>query len=142
MMTLLTIGKLSTKGMSLLSDHYLKQMPFLKVIELKESHIDQEGKLILKKVEPQDVVISLEIEGDMMDSISFSNMLFNQLSDQLNRLILVIGGSDGLSEDVKQRANYRLSISKMTLPHQLARIVLLEQLYRAYKIHQKHPYHK
>lgn len=142
MMTLIAIGKLSTKGMSELSEHYLKQMPFLNVIELKESQMDQEGKLILKKVTPQDIVISLEIEGDMMDSVSFSNQLYGQLSDQLNRLVFVIGGSEGLSDEVKKRANYQLSISKMTLPHQLARIVLLEQLYRAYKIYQKHPYHK
>lgn len=126
----------------------LKKYTKLEIIEV--SDIDNKNKDVLlckekeqieKYIDNKDYVISLEIEGKEIDSVSFSRKIENLLVH--NAVItFIIGSSYGLHEDIKNRANESLSFSKLTFPHQLFRILLLEQIYRAYKIKNNETYHK
>ena len=107
-----------------------------------EAQIRQkEGEVILAKLRPDDIVVALCIEGKQLDSVSLSAQLA-RYADTGRRVAFVIGGSLGLSPEVVARANMKLSFSPMTFPHQLARIMLLEQVYRACKIGAGERYHK
>jgi len=101
----------------------------------------KEGEAILSKIRDGDIVVCLCIDGKQMDSVQLSRKL-TELNDTSRRVVFVIGGSLGLSAQVVARANLRLSFSPMTFPHQLARIMLLEQTYRALKIGAGERYHK
>ena len=101
----------------------------------------REGEAILAKLRPDDIVIALCIDGKQMDSVQLSQKL-TSLIDTGRRVVFVIGGSLGLSERVVSRARMKLSFSPMTFPHQLARVMLLEQVYRAMKIGAGERYHK
>ena len=102
---------------------------------------EKEGKTILQKVREDDIVIALCIGGRQLDSVQLSEKLM-QLGDTGRRVVFIIGGSLGLSPQVVARANFKLSFSLMTFPHQLARVMLLEQTYRAMKIAAGEKYHK
>ena len=102
---------------------------------------EKEGAAILAKIRPDDAVIALCIDGKQLDSVQLSKKL-TQIQDGGKRIVFVIGGSLGLSDAVVARANVKLSFSPMTFPHQLARIMLLEQVYRACKIAAGERYHK
>lgn len=107
-----------------------------------EAQIRQkEGEAILAKLRPDDIVVALCIEGKQLDSVALSAQLA-RYADTGRRVAFVIGGSLGLSPEVVARANMKLSFSPMTFPHQLARIMLLEQVYRACKIGAGERYHK
>ena len=108
---------------------------------IEEQIRKKEGEAILAKVRDGDVVVCLCIDGRQMDSVQLSHKL-TELIDTGRRVVFVIGGSLGLSADVVRRAQLRLSFSPMTFPHQLARIMLLEQTYRALKIAAGERYHK
>ena len=97
---------------------------------------------MLRRIPPDAYVITLEIEGDMVDSVAFSKRLEKLAIAGQSHLCFVIGGSLGLSEAVRRRAQWALSFSKMTFPHQLMRVIVLEQIYRAFRIQMKEPYHK
>lgn len=119
------------------------------IIELKEfntsdilKNIENEGKLILEKVRKEDYVITLEILGKKLDSVSFSKHLEKILTYTTSNIVFIIGGSNGLSEEVKKRSNYKLSFSDMTFPHQLMRLILTEQIYRSLTIINNKEYHK
>lgn len=101
-----------------------------------------EGDKLLKYMKDGDYVIALAIEGKMLDSVEFARKMATLGIQGVGHVIFVIGGSLGLSGDVLQRADYKLSFSKMTFPHQLMRMVLLEQIYRGYRINTNSPYHK
>ncbi len=103
---------------------------------------DSEGKRILQKIPDKSYVIALAIEGKMMNSEELSQGLSELMLKGQSDITLVIGGSLGLSPEVLSRADYKLSFSKMTFPHQLMRVMVLEQLYRAFKIRANEPYHK
>ena len=102
---------------------------------------EREGKAILQKVREGDIVIALCIGGKQLDSVQLSQTL-TQYGDTGRRVVFIIGGSLGLSPEVVARANFKLSFSPMTFPHQLARVMLLEQTYRAMKIAAGERYHK
>ena len=101
----------------------------------------KEGEAILARIREGDLVVCLCIDGQQMDSVRLSRRL-TELSDTGRRVVFVIGGSLGLAEAVVARAQLRLSFSPMTFPHQLARVMLLEQVYRAMKIAAGERYHK
>ena len=103
--------------------------------------MDREGQALLRHIRPGDHVIALCIQGDAPDSVKLSRTLSGWSGDG-RRCVFVIGGSNGLSEAVLARADWRLSFSNMTFPHGLMRVVLLEQLYRAERIRAGEPYHK
>lgn len=101
-----------------------------------------EGQRLLKHIREQDYVIALAIDGKMLDSVKLSRLM-EQLGVQGESTIdLVIGGSLGLSEEVLRRADFKLSFSPMTFPHQLMQLILLEQVYRGFRIMNHEPYHK
>ena len=103
---------------------------------------EKEGDRILCALKADAFVIALAIEGSMLDSVQFSKKLERLAVDSVSHIMFVIGGSLGLDTRVLERADYKLSFSKMTFPHQLMRVVLLEQIYRGYRIMKGEPYHK
>lgn len=103
---------------------------------------DTEGERLMKYIRDQDYVIALAIDGKMLDSVELSEKIEKLGVSGISSVAFVIGGSLGLSEKVLQRADYKLSFSKMTFPHQLMRVILLEQIYRSYRIISGEPYHK
>ncbi len=120
----------------------------LEVIELPdittsniEENIKKEAIMIQKYIGPKDYVITLEIEGTQVSSEKFAQKI-DSIYQTNSTITFIIGGSYGLSQNIKQMSNWSLSFSKMTFPHQLFRIVLLEQIYRAYKINHHESYHK
>ena len=111
--------------------------------EKEENQIrDKEAERLLKQIRQEDYVIALAIDGKMYDSVAFSKKLdrFGVLGR--GTVVFVIGGSLGLGEQVLERADESISFSKMTFPHQLMRVILLEQIYRGYRILRNEPYHK
>ena len=104
--------------------------------------LDKEADRILKYIDDNDHVIALAIEGKSFDSVSFAKYIDRLGIDGKSNIVYVIGGSLGLSERVKSRADMLLSFSDMTFPHQLMRVILLEQIYRTFRINNNEPYHK
>ncbi len=155
--TIIAVGKLKEKGFELAAREYLSRLNHycrIEMIELPdekdpgsasakdaENTVKTEGGRILGRLKPQDHVVVLEITGKQQDSVSFSDNV-SRWRDQSLSVVLVIGGSLGLSKEVRDRADETLSLSQMTFPHQLARVMLLEQLYRAFKIISGQRYHK
>ncbi|MCF7931021.1 MAG: 23S rRNA (pseudouridine(1915)-N(3))-methyltransferase RlmH [Acholeplasmataceae bacterium] len=147
MIKIIVVGKMNQKYLEQGIAYYQKQIPVkLEWIEVSdEAHIlgmSLEGERILSKIKDSDLVIALAIEGKMMDSPGFAKLLDESETYHQGDLVFVIGGSYGLSEDVMKRANQKISFSKMTFPHQLMRLILIEQIYRGYMILKNHPYHK
>lgn len=152
------VGKIKEKYLKLGIDEFKKRLSKyckLEIIELDDEKApenlsdkemimikDKEGKKILSKIKDNSYVIALAIDG--------KNLSSEELADTINKLgirgvsniTFVIGGSLGLSDEVLTRADYKLSFSKMTFPHQLMRLILLEQIYRSYRINNGEPYHK
>jgi 23S rRNA (pseudouridine1915-N3)-methyltransferase len=118
---------------------YLKRLPGLVVTELRDSTMAKEAEVIAAALRPDERLVLLTEEGTTYNSVAFAQQLRDSGSE---RLAFVIGGADGLDPALKARANWRLSLSPMTFPHELARLLLLEQLYRATSILQGGPYHK
>ena len=111
--------------------------------ETEENMIkEKEGSRILKYVKDTDYVCVLAIEGQQPDSISLSQKINQLCMDGNSSIVFIIGGSLGLHEQVLKKADYKLSFSKMTFPHQLMRVILLEQIYRSFRIIHGEPYHK
>lgn len=143
-MKIICVGKLKEKYLTDAITEYEKRLSKytkLDIVELKDSNMKQEAELILKNINEKDFVVTLEINGNMLDSPTFSKKIDEWLMYNPN-ITFVIGGSDGLDETVKNRSNYQLSFSKMTFPHQLFRVLLLEQIYRSFKIINNETYHK
>jgi len=103
---------------------------------------DKEGKKILSKVDNRDYVIALDRLGKSLSSVDFSKKIKRLRVTGKSNITFIIGGSYGLSKEVLKRANLKLSFSKMTFPHQLMKVILLEQIYRSFKIIKNEPYHK
>lgn len=105
-------------------------------------NIFEEGRNILEKISEDEFVITLEIKGKMIDSVELAELISTKQIYGASKITFVIGGSNGLSEEVIKRSNYHLSFSKFTFPHQLMRLVLVEQIYRALTIINNKEYHK
>ena len=103
---------------------------------------NKEGERILSAIKDDAYVCALAIEGKMLDSVELSEKIEKLGIEGTSNITFVIGGSLGLADAVLKRADYKLSFSKMTFPHQLMRVILLEQIYRAYRIMKNEPYHK
>ena len=155
---LVTVGKLKEKYLKDGIAEYAKRLKHFTKFELielsdektpdKASHLenqqilDKEGTRILSKLADKEFVIALAIEGQQFPSEKFSKILSDITIRGISDITFVIGGSLGLSTAVKKRANLLMSFGKLTLPHQLMRLVLVEQIYRAFMIQQGSPYHK
>jgi 23S rRNA (pseudouridine1915-N3)-methyltransferase len=147
MIKIIVVGKLNQKYLSQGIEYYQKQLTtrleWIEVSDEKDiSGIKLEGERILSKIKESDYVISLAILGSDISSEAFAKLLDDKLTYHAGDLVFVIGGSHGLSEDVLKRTDYKLSFGKMTYPHQLMRLILIEQIYRGLMILKNHPYHK
>ncbi|WP_247927685.1 23S rRNA (pseudouridine(1915)-N(3))-methyltransferase RlmH [Streptococcus constellatus] len=155
---LVTVGKLKEKYLKDGIAEYAKRLKHFTKFELielldektpdKASYLEnqqileKEGNRILSKITDKEFVIALAIEGQQFPSEEFSKILSDITIRGISNITFVIGGSLGLSNTVKKRANLLMSFGKLTLPHQLMRLVLVEQIYRAFMIQQGSPYHK
>lgn len=101
-----------------------------------------EGERIINALDSKAFVVLLDISGKMLDSVELSQFIDEHTVMGINDFTFVIGGSLGVSDEVRKRADYRLSFSRMTFPHQLMRVILLEQIYRSFRISNNEPYHK
>ena len=151
MIKIICIGKIKERYMCDAINDYLKRLSKytkVEIIELNNYNSDNindilvhEKELILKNIKDKEYVITMEIEGKELNSIEFSKKIEETFNNNSN-IDFIIGGSYGLHKDIKNISNYALSFSKMTFPHQLFRLILLEQIYRAYKIQNNEAYHK
>ena len=119
----------------------------LSPVEIKDEHLieralDEEGEKILSYIKPQSYVITLEIKGKELSSEEFAEKIVELTNDGQGEIVFVIGSSCGISKNVSARANFKMSMSKMTFLHQFARLILIEQIYRAFKIIKGETYHK
>ena len=156
--TLITVGKIKEKYLRDAIDEYSKRLSRyckLDIIELPDEKTpdnasekeelqikEKEGKNILSKIKENSYVIAMDLKGKHITSEEFSSLIDNLGLECNSNITFVIGGSLGLSQEVIKRANYKLCFSKMTFPHQLFRVMLLEQIYRGYRIIKGEPYHK
>jgi 23S rRNA (pseudouridine1915-N3)-methyltransferase len=151
---LLAIGKTDNKELKYLMGVYEKRLSYyinfqLDIIpdikntkHLSESQQKQkEGELILEKLSNTDILILLDENGKQLDSILFSEYLQKHMNSGIKQLVFVIGGPYGFSEDVYNKAQGKLSLSKMTFSHQMVRLFFIEQLYRGFTILRNEPYH-
>ena len=152
------VGKLKEKYLVQAMQEYLKRLQAyakVEVIELADEKApenlsetqmmqikDKEGERILAKIKDQEYVIALAIEGKNPSSEAFAQQIENLGIQGKSQIVFVIGGSLGLSPSVMQRSNAQISFGKMTFPHQLMRVMLTEQIYRAFRIIHNQPYHK
>lgn len=151
---LLAIGKTDDKNLQALIDNYQKRLSFyikfdLEIIpdiknakNLSESQQkEKEGELILSKITSSDHLILLEEKGKSYTSVGFSDFLQKKMNSGIKSLVFVIGGPYGFSDAVYQKANGKISLSEMTFSHQMVRLFIVEQLYRAFTILRNEPYH-
>lgn len=146
MIKIIAVGKIKNEQYKIEINNYLKQINYkYEIIEIKDekdiSGLKIEGRKILDKIKENDYVILLYIKGEMIDSIEMSAMIEDLLLTN-KEIVFIIGGSYGVSDEVVKRANYKLSFSKFTMPHQLMRVILTEQIFRSFMIMKNHPYHK
>ena len=146
---ILCVGRLKEKFYIEAAKEYLKRLSAFCKIEVEEvaesklaSPLEKEAESLEAKIPPSSYVIALCIEGQETDSEGFAKILENCALSGNSKLCFLIGGSTGLHERVKNRADRRLSMSKMTFPHHLARVMLLEQIYRGFQISEGGKYHK
>ena len=150
MIKIITVGKIKEKYITDEINEYLKRLSKytkINLIEVPDENFDitktleTEKKSILKYVSEKDYIITMEIEGKELSSIEFAKKI-DEIQISNSNICFIIGGSYGLSDEIKKMSNFKLSFSKMTFPHQLFRLILLEQIYRAYKINNNESYHK
>lgn len=111
-------------------------------IAVQENIKDKEGKKVLSRIKDEEYVIVLDVQGQMIDSIALSKQIETCMIDGKSTITFVIGGSLGHGQAILKRANYRLSFSKLTFPHPLMKLILMEQIYRVFKIMKQENYHK
>ncbi len=148
---LVTVGKLKDKELEKIENDYAKRIknPKLKIIESKaySENKSLEGAEVMKRIRDyagtaDPYIVTMEERGELYDSPKFSKWLFRILENKAEKVFFVIGGAAGHGDEVLQAKKEMLSLSPMTYPHKLARIILVEQLYRAVTIKEGHPYHK
>lgn len=156
--TIISVGKIKEKYLADAIKEYSKRLSKyckLEIIEVSDEKTeenasenlinqikDKEGERILKHISENSYVITLEILGEMISSENLADRINRIGLSGISHITFIIGGSLGLSANVSKRADYKLSFSRMTFPHQLMRVILLEQIYRAYRINMNEPYHK
>ena len=144
MIKIICVGKLKEKYMIDMVEDYSKRINKyhkLEIIEVKDTDIKNESLEIKKYIGTRDYVVTMEIEGNKLSSIELSKKIDNFLMTYGN-LVFVIGGSDGIDPSIKELSNYSISFSNLTFPHGLFRGILLEQIYRSFKILNNETYHK
>ena len=151
MIKIICVGKIKEKFFKEALEEYQKRLSKytkINIIEVEDINLNnetlikqKEAELILKHIENKDYIITLEIEGKQLTSLELSKKI-EELEITNSNITFIIGGSYGLANEIKNISNFKLSFSKLTFPHQLFRVILLEQIYRAYKIKNNESYHK
>ena len=151
MIKIIAIGKIKEKFYRDAIEEYLKRLKKyekIEIIELKDEtsasskeNLKKEATLILSKIDDKDYVIALDRKAKDLSSKDFA-LTLSKISLESSKITFVIGGSEGLAKEVLDRSNQKISFSKLTFPHQLFRVILLEQIYRAYRINNNEKYHK
>ena len=144
---IIALGKIKEKFLKAGIDEFLKRLTPYASIEIKDENLtnkilEEEGQKILSHIKPQSYVITMEIKGKMFSSEEFAQKIEELTNDGTSEIVFVIGSSCGISPIVSERANLKMSMSKMTFLHQFARLILVEQIYRAFKIIKGETYHK
>lgn len=145
MIKIICIGKIKEDYLTNAINDYKKRLTKyhkIELIELKDSNIIEEKKSILSHINKTDYIISLCIEGKEYSTLELSNKIDNLLTSGKSNITFIIGGSEGLDNEIKNISNELTSFSKLTFPHGLFRLILLEQLYRVFKILNNETYHK
>lgn len=145
MIKIIVVGKLKEKYLIDLVNDYSKRISKyhkLKIIELKDSNIKDEKQEILKHIDKRDYIISTYIKGELLTTLEFTNLINNNLISGNSKITFIIGGSDGLDKEILNKSNKLISFSRLTFPHGLFRGILLEQIYRSFKIMNNETYHK
>ena len=150
---LLLLGKTTTPSISDLSAVYIKKLQHYCSLEIHvidnsaireespEKVKEAEAKLILKKIKDSDTLVLLDENGKTFDSVGFANQMQNWMNSGAKQIVFVVGGAFGFNKSIYDRAQFKISLSAMTMSHQLIRPVFLEQLYRAFTILRNEPYH-
>jgi 23S rRNA (pseudouridine1915-N3)-methyltransferase len=151
-LAILAVGRLRDANLAALCAEYerrLSRMVHIKVVEVKDAAHkertkgrDLEGEALLKERDPRSLLVALDAAGKTLSSPELADWLVSRANRGESRWCFAIGGPDGLGENVASQASERLSLSRMTFPHELARLILLEQLYRAVSIARGLPYHR
>lgn len=144
MIKIIAIGKIKENYLKEAINDYQKRINKyhkLEIIEIEDDNIINEKDRILKHINKKDYLIALDIQGIELTSIELSKKIDNIFINNSN-ITFIIGGSNGIHDSIKNIVNYKLSFSKMTFPHQLFRLILLEQIYRSFKILNNETYHK
>ena len=150
MIKIITVGKIKEKYLVDAIDEYKKRISKYTKLDIIEVHdydydinktLEKESEEILKNINSKDYIITLDIEGNNLSSVEFASKI-DDIFNQYSNITFIIGGSYGLHKKIKELSNYSLSFSKMTFPHQLFRVMLLEQIYRTFKINNNETYHK
>lgn len=152
---IIALGKIKEKFLKDGIDEFLKRLiPYasleiveLNPVEIKDENLiqkalDEEGKNILSHIKDDSFVITMEIQGKQLSSEEFAQKINDIIMNGISELIFIIGSSYGISDEVSKRSDFKLSMSKMTFLHQFARLILVEQIYRAFKILKGEKYHK
>ena len=153
MITIVAVGKLKEKAWKELSDEYVKRISSYSKVEiievadetnrLEEAKVKKlEGERILKAIKKDSFVVLLDLRGRMLNSVDLSMKIDEINTYHSSNITFIIGGSLGVSDEVFARADYKWKLSDLTFPHNLVRILLLEQIYRSYRILNNEPYHK
>ena len=158
MIRLIVVGKIKEKGLKLLVDEYVKRLQGytkLEITELKDVKIpansnetieqkiiEDEGKAILARISPDDTVILLDLHGREYDSVKMAGVFEGYRIRTRKNLDIVIGGSLGVSDELRKRSDFLWKLSSLTFTHQFARVIVLEQIYRFFKINNNETYHK
>ncbi len=156
---ILAVGKIKDNNLKSLINEYIKRLSSyaqINIIEVEDEASDDskasdaiiekikniEGEKLLKKLNNKSYVITLDLNKEIPNTLSFAKFLENSINNYSNNIYFVIGGSYGLGDNIKARANYSISLSNLTFTHQMTRLILLEQIYRAFKINNNEVYHK
>ncbi len=145
MIKIICIGKIKEQYLNDLINDYktrISKYHKIEIIELKDSNMKEEKDELLKTINPKDYNICMDIDGKEYSSIELSKLINDTFTEGYGNISFIIGGSDGLDESIKNMCNKRLSFSKLTFPHGLFRGILLEQIYRSFKIINNESYHK
>ena len=148
MIKIISVGKIKEQYLKDGIKEYLKRISKYSKVEIIEVEDESVGNIlekerdkILKNIGNKDYIITLEIDGNIIDSNELSKKI-EEILIRNSTITFIIGGSYGLHDDVKKLSNYKLSFSKLTFPHQLFKMILLEQIYRSFKISNNESYHK
>jgi 23S rRNA (pseudouridine1915-N3)-methyltransferase len=136
---IIAVGKVKKKWINQGVNEYLKRLPRVEIQEIKDLGKEKEAEKILCMLKQYDNLIVLSEDGEMFDSIQFAQLLNQEMAQDV---VFAIGGPDGVSETLKNSASKVLSLSKLTFPHELARLILVEQIYRAQTIINNQSYHR